>query len=72
MELAAEDDQELDRKKDCRDCRWFAYDMDGGYCTHETSFKIAPTFGMGLNRARGFMEPKAPCGPKGKLWEKCK
>lgn len=31
-------------------CKWHAFDMDGAYCTHAESFRIAPTFGASTNR----------------------
>lgn len=31
-------------------CKHHSYDMDGAYCTHPESFRIAPIFGASVNR----------------------
>ena len=50
----------------CDDCAHCAFDPDGLYCAHTSSFKAARPFGLGLLAARSL---GASCGPTGKHFE---
>jgi hypothetical protein len=59
--------------KECRDCRFWAFDMDmDAFCTHPNSSEV----GTCTNTMRGTKRSPhmrgAPCGPEAKFFEPSK